>query len=339
MLINFCTLFDSNYLDKGLVLYNSLERCCNDFCLYIYCFDDLSFKILNDMKLMHAKIIHYKDIETEELLSVKNNRSKAEYCWTCTPITIKYSIEKFNLQNCTYIDSDLYFYSNPKIVFDEIASKNADAAITPHRFCKDDYGKKLEERNGKYCVEFNYFKNNENGIKILNWWKDKCIEWCYDIPEKDRMGDQKYLNYFPVLFDNVTEIDNIGAGVAPWNLKQYDVLTNDTTDYCLYEISTKKKFQLIFYHFQNIRYINDKYVNIKSQTGNKKLKYKIYIPYLREIENVRKDLYIHHGLDFKKFKIARTSNQFISFLQRYLAALKVKRLSDIINLNKLDKYL
>ena len=96
---------------------------------------------------------------------------------------------------------------------------------------------------------------------------------------------------------------------------------------------------MIFYHFQNIRYINDKYVNIKSQTGNKKLKYKIYIPYLREIENVRKDLYIHHGLDLKKFKIARTSNQFISFLQRYLAALKVKRLSDIINLNKLDKYL
>ena len=333
-MLNFCTLFDSNYLDKGLALYRSLEYSCKDFCLYIYCFDDRCFEILRKMNLKHAKLIFYKDIESDDLLAVKPSRSKAEYCWTCTPITIEYSINKFGLEDCTYIDSDLYFYTDPEVVFDEIHHKNADVAIVPHRFCDDSYGKSLEERNGKYCVEFNYFKNNENGRKVLKWWKEKCLEWCYDIPDKDRMGDQKYLNSFPKLFSNVCEIENLGAGVAPWNLKQYDVIGDE-----YFEIKTNSRFQIVFYHFQNIRYINHSLVNIKSQTNNKKLKYKIYVPYLIEIERIRDELNKEYELNLRDFKITRSSNKVISFLQRNFAALKIKRMSDVINLKKLESYL
>ena len=259
-MINFCTLFDSNYLDKGLALYRSLDNVSEDFFLY--------------------------------------------------------------------------FYSDPKVIFDEIKSKKADAAIVPHRFCDDNYGRSLEERNGKYCVEFNYFNNNENGMKILKWWKEKCLEWCYDIPDKDRMGDQKYLNSFQKLFHNVCEIDNLCAGIAPWNLKQYTLIDDE-----YYEIKTNKRFDIVFYHFQNIRYINNNYVNIKSQTDDKRLKYSIYIPYLIEIENIRNELYNTYDLDLRNFKIARSSNRFISFLQRYFAALKIRKFSDVINLSKLEKYL
>lgn len=337
-MINFCTLFDSNYLDKGLALYNSLDRNCSDFCLYVYCFDDKAFEILNQLNLDHATIIHYQDIESKELLAIKGTRSKAEYCWTCTPIIIEYSLEKFALSDCIYIDSDLYFYSNPQVVLNEIYSAGADVAITPHRFCNDNYGKKLEKRNGKYCVEFNFFKNNENGRKVLTWWKNKCLEWCYDIPEDDRMGDQKYLNQFPILFSNVFEIDNLGAGVAPWNLKQYSIISKDS-NFIFTEKTTGNTFKLIFYHFQNIRYISKQFVNIKSQVKDKKTKYSIYIPYLREIELIRQRLYNNFGLDLKNFKIVRSSNGVISFLQKYFASLKVKNFSDIINLNKLEQYI
>ena len=162
-MVNFCTLFDSNYLDKGIALYRSLDKVCDDFCLYIYCFDKKCQAILDQLELKHAKTIYYEEMETKELLAVKPSRSRAEYCWTCTPITIEYTLNKFSLENCTYIDSDLYFYSSPQIIFDEINEKKSDIAITPHRFCNDKYGHKLEERNGKYCVEFNFFRNNKNG--------------------------------------------------------------------------------------------------------------------------------------------------------------------------------
>ena len=61
-MITFCTLFDSYYLDKGLTLYRSLENCTENFKLYIFCFDDVSYNTLNDLNLKHAIVIHHSEI-------------------------------------------------------------------------------------------------------------------------------------------------------------------------------------------------------------------------------------------------------------------------------------
>ena len=42
----YCTLFDSNYLDKGLVLYHSLCACEPDFRLYVFAFDERCREVL-----------------------------------------------------------------------------------------------------------------------------------------------------------------------------------------------------------------------------------------------------------------------------------------------------
>lgn len=336
-MINFCTLFDSYYLDKGIALYKSLESVCDDFTLYIFCFDDKAYEILKDLQFSHAVILHHSCFETPELLEKKKERSKAEYCWTCTPVTIEYVLDHYPVNSCTYLDSDLYFYSDPKVLFDEIDHENADAVIVEHRFKNNAYGRKLEERNGKYCVEFNYFCQTENSRKILTWWKNKCLEWCYDQPEPDRMGDQKYLNQFQQLFSGVYELQNLGGGVAPWNLEQYKLVNNSQSNVIMSD-NAGNTFQLVFYHFQNIRYLPSHKVNIKSQTKNKSLKYAIYIPYLSEIESIRKILKEKYGISYEVRGIVRSSNPLIAFLQKNFAAFKIQSFSDIINLDKLEKY-
>lgn len=322
-MINLCTLFDSYYLDKGIALYNSLERVSNDFVLYVFCFDDKAYEILNEENYSHVVTIHHREFETEELLEKKKERSKAEYCWTCTPVVIEYVLNKFKVENCTYIDADLYFYADPKVLYDEIKQAKANVVIVEHRFKNNNYGRKLESRNGKYCVEFNYFDQSKNGRTVLEWWKKKCYEWCYDIPEPDRMGDQKYLNNWTRDFEGGYELQNLGGGVAPWNLEQYILLKHKENDI---KMMTKmgKDFTLIFYHFQNIRYLPRRRVNIKSQTKNKKLKYAIYIPYLKEIENKG---------------IVRSSNPIVGAMQKYFAAFKLQSVSDVINLDRLDNYI
>ena len=108
--IHLCTIFDSNYLDKGLTLYYSLENTCRDFVLYIFAFDDLAEKVLNEMGLEKVKVIRLEQFETKELLAVKGTRSRGEYCWTCTPVIIEYVLDHFEVECCTYIDADLFFY-------------------------------------------------------------------------------------------------------------------------------------------------------------------------------------------------------------------------------------
>ena len=333
----FCTLFDSYYIDKGIALYNSLERVSKEFTLYIFCFDDKSFEILKDMSLSRAVILHHSCFETEEYLEKKKGRSKAEYCWTCTSRIIEYVLDNYDVEDCTYIDSDLYFYENPKILKDEIDRVGADVTIVEHRFKSNRYGRKLEKRNGKYCVQFNFFRKNENARKVLNWWKERCLEWCYDIPEPDRMGDQKYLNCWTAMFEGVHELQHLGGGVAPWNLEKYTLESVEGYNIIMKD-GKGKLFPLVFYHFQNIRYMPGRYVNIKSQTRNRKLKYAIYVPYLKEIELIRDELERKYGLDFNPKKLVRSSNPVVGFLQRYFASLKVQHWSDIMNLDELEKY-
>lgn len=334
---NFCTLFDSCYLDKGLALYNSLARVTDNFTLYIFCLDDTAYKILRKMPLKHAVLIQHKEFETPTLLKLKCQRSKAEYCWTCTAPIIEYVFNTFQVANNTYLDADLYFFSDPSILFEEISAHKANVTIVAHRFKDNRYGRKLEKRNGKYCVQFNYFDQSEDSMKVLNWWKEKCFEWCYDIPEPDRMGDQKYLNTWLQDFNCVHELEYLGGGVAPWNLEQYEFCLKKGSDLFMQD-KNGREFKLIFYHFQNIRYLPGRKVNIKSQTRNKKLKYTIYLPYLLEIEKIRADLATNYGLDLSSSKIIRSSNPLIGFLQKHFAAFKIQSLSDILNLDHLKKY-
>ena len=77
---NFCTLFDSNYLPRALVLYHSLVATDEDFTLYVVCFDNLALELLNKLKLAHLIAIPLSDFESKELLAVKKTRTAGEYC-------------------------------------------------------------------------------------------------------------------------------------------------------------------------------------------------------------------------------------------------------------------
>lgn len=332
-MIHLCTLFDSYYIDKGLALYRSLCDVCDDFILYIFAFDDICYDVLRDMKLEHAEIISLKQFENADLLSVKNSRTKAEYCWTCTPWVIRYVLDHYDVPMCTYIDADLFFFQSPNILLEEIAGEKDSIIITEHRFKRDGNYQKLVQEHGKYCVEFNTFKNDEQGNLALNWWKDRCLEWCFFTKNGDLLGDQKYLDKWTVQFEGVHELQNLGGGVAPWNLAQYAFKKKDNQKLILVEKATGAEFGLVFYHFQNLRYLSDTLVNIKSGTNDKVLKKEIYFPYLRCIEDCRTVLNEKYGITFQLQKSC-SGNKLVSFLQRNVMQYKCKSLSDIVNLNK-----
>lgn len=329
----FCTLFDSFYLDKGLALYRSLERQTNDFKLFIFSFDERAYEVLQKMQLEKAIILHYSIIENDILLKLKKERSKAEYNWTCTPVIIEYVLKNFDVESCTYIDADMYFFADPKILFDEIKEAGANIVITEHRFANDIRGKRWLKRSGKYCVEFNFFDQSENSYKALSWWKERCFEWCYALYEKDRMGDQKYLEKFPEKFEGVHELQYLGGGVAPWNLYQYRLKLKNENEIVL-STSKDQEFTLVFYHYQNIRYLSEDLVNINSCTHNKELKQTIYLPYLKEIKSIRNELKESYGITFAILK-GKASNKVKGLIQKYLMQYKIRSKSDVINLKKI----
>jgi hypothetical protein len=268
---NYCTLFDSNYLTRGLAMYESLKKQSDKFHLYIFAFDDRSNELLRKLNLEFVTVVSLKEFEDEELLALKDSRSAGEYCWTCTPSIIKYSIEKYNLESCTYLDADLYFFSNPAILIEEMGEESV--LITEHRYTPEyDYS----ATSGIYCVQFMTFKNDKNGMKVLNWWRDACNKWCYARFEDGKFGDQKYLDDWTTRFEGVHELQHLGGGVAPWNIQQYDI--------------DNLEFELVFYHFHNFKFLPDDKVDLGIYRFGKNDIKIFYKPYIKHLQKIAQEL-------------------------------------------------
>jgi len=259
-MLNFCTLFNSAYLSRGLVLYYSLEEQCENFHLYILAFDDKCLSFLQKLNLRYATIISLAEFETEALLEVKKGRTPAEYCWTCTPSIIDYCIKRYQLDNCTYVDADLMFFSNPAVLIEEMG--NNSVLITEHRF-SEEHDHSLS--NGNYCVQFVTFKNTAEAIKVLEWWRIACIEWCYNRIEDGKFGDQKYLDSWTRDFAGVHELQHLGGGVAPWNVQQYSFQKAPGNNVVGTELASKEKFDLIFFHFHDFKYFMKDTLRVTSE--------------------------------------------------------------------------
>lgn len=290
-MLNFCTLFNSMYLTRGLAMYYSLEKQCKDFHLYIFAFDAPAYEALITLSLPKATIISLKDFENEALLAIKPSRTLGEYCWTCTPSTIIYCIDNFGLPSCTYIDADLFLFADPKVLIEELPP-NESVIITDHRYTAE-YDQTAT--CGKYCVQFVYFKNDLQGRKVLNWWNEACIEWCFNRFEDNKFGDQKYLDDWCERFEGVHELQHLGGGVAPWNIQQYSFNTHNGIVRGR-EHSTNRVFDVVFYHFHNLRYceMNTFYLG-RYEFSSSALK-NFYKPYVKALAHAKEILSAIPGL-------------------------------------------
>src|SRR5262249_18723498 len=128
----FCTLFDSAYLSRGLAMYESLLAHCTDFTLWILPFDQHSREYLAAARLPNVRLVDLDEFEDDELRTAKTNRSRIEYYWTCTPSLIRYCLRRFDLELCTYLDADIYFFADPGALLDQMNGYSV--MITPHRY-------------------------------------------------------------------------------------------------------------------------------------------------------------------------------------------------------------
>lgn len=274
----YCTYFDHHYLPQGLVLYESLRRHGAPFRLWVLCLDQLCYDALAQVNLPDVTMVALTELEygNEELLAAKRNRSLIEYYFTLTPAWPLYLLSRFKeIELLTYLDSDLFFFSDPAPLFDEIGPNSV--GIIAHHFAPR---VRWMECYGRYNVGWLTFRRDGQGMACLQWWRDRCLEWCYDRCEADRFADQKYLNQWPDLFSDVHEVRHKGANLGPWNVSNYALRAQE--DRVLVD-----EEPLVFFHFQGFKRISRRLFD-SNLAGYKVslaevLRDNIYEPYLRAV--------------------------------------------------------
>lgn len=323
MLYNFCTLFDSGYLDKGLVAYYSLKKYCTNFHLYIVAFDKMAYKCLCNMELECCTILYINDIEDDRLRQIKRERSHAEYCWTCSSYITLYIMKKMPVQSCTYIDADLMFFSNPEILIDELIENEDSVLIVGHNYPDTKDYRDISKKFGKYCVQFNTFLNDSRGRRVLEDWTLNCLEKCNGGSDGKTFGDQKYLDDWEDNYEGIHILRHKGGGIAPWNIGKY-VLKENGNELLIKERNTGEVFPVIFYHYHAFKYKNKYYIDMSAVRKHEKvdlsLLYIIYGTYVCETDKVR--CFLNERYDWKKkntkFEKLRDDNKIVKIISKKL---------------------
>jgi len=249
----YCTYFDHNYLPRGLALYQSLQRHAAGAELWVLCLSEACHGALQQLALPHLVPVRLADFEAAnpDVAATRPSRSQIEYYFTCSPAWLLFVLESnADAEWATYLDSDLFFFASPDPIYQEM--KDAAFGIIPHRFAR---GLEDQRRFGIYNVGWVSVRKRDDGIAALRWWRERCIEWCYDRVEGDRFADQRYLDRMPETFSGVHVISHLGANLAPWNIADCRLEWNDA------RVEIEQRYPLLFFHFYGVKRSGDYYFN------------------------------------------------------------------------------
>jgi GT2 family glycosyltransferase len=272
---HFITLFDNNFLPIGLCLHASLLEHGQPFHLWILCMDELAEQNLQRLALPHVSLIPLREAEDARLLAVKPTRSRGEYCWTLTPFTPQFVFDRdTQVDRVTYLDADLFFFAPPKLLLDEFDRSGKHVLITDHAYDPRYERSGRAKRGGRFCVQFMTFRRTPEGEKVMHWWQDRCLEWCYARVEDGKFGDQKYLDQWPEIFEpEVHILLQKEKTLAPWNVANFEKLGGG-------------KLNPVFYHFQTLRIISPDEILLYSGWRVGKASAALYQAYVDCLRNV-----------------------------------------------------
>lgn len=277
-MIYFCTYCDQGYAARMLCLHDSLAAAGEPFRLLALCFDAATAAVIavaNKPSLIAVPLDEVLRADPA-YAAVRERRSPVEFYFTTTPVLVRHCFAREpDAERMTYLDADLFFFAPASAVL--VEQGDASVGIVPHRFAPH-----LADRvrYGTYNVAWVSFRRDRDGQACLEWWRERCLEWCYDCLDQGRFADQGYLDEFPRRFGGVRVLDHLGINAAPWNMADKRVaveggrvMVNDTP--------------LLFFHFQGIREMTPGWFDPGFKTYETRLTQEIrdliYLPYLRKL--------------------------------------------------------
>jgi len=304
---HFVTLFDSAFFPAGFCLHRSLMKFAQPFRLWVICLDELSAGVLKDLALPSVTPLPLPAFETPDLLRVKGERSTIEYYWTLTPFTFQWVFEQdAEVHRVTYLDADLYIFKSPSVLLDEM-SDDSHVLVTEHA-----YGPQYDQTDtaGRFCVQFTSFRRSAPAQRIMQWWQDRCLDWCYNRVEPGRFGDQKYLDEWPSLFgDDLHIVRQRELTLAPWNIRHF--------------YANHGPYFPVFYHFHGLRMASPHVIRLSHGYRLPRESRHLYRVYLRDFIRGIKAARLH-GVEPSRLLTLPEEEAQISFSERRRRVLKHK---------------
>lgn len=209
------TLFDKDYLCKGLTMLESATRFAPGRRLVACALDNETQTEMIRLMGDKVSVLSLAEINRRfpELVEAKNNRKYPEWCFTLTPFVMRFCAENFG-DDVLYVDSDSMFFDEATPI--EQDGAHYAASIVHHRWSPW-LAHNLRIR-GEYNVGIIRARFPFAYGVIADW-----MDWCITMRGREpdgRFTDQLHLNQWPQFF-GVGELTHPGLNLAPWSQEQY----------------------------------------------------------------------------------------------------------------------
>ena len=253
------TICSNNYLAKAKVVADTFSQNHPEYNFYIFLVDKLiSIEI-------YKQISAYTLVEAESVINDLKELSEKyniiELSTAIKPGCAKYLFEDKGAEVVVYLDPDLKIFNRFDEVEDALLEHNF--VLTPH-FCSP-----IDDNNypsdvdfiafGIYNLGFIALKASQETAKLLDWWHERLMKYCFIRPDKGMFTDQLWMNYAPIYFDGAFVLKDLGYNMANWNLYERHLL-HSASGYLVND-----EVKLKFFHFSHYDFNKPNMIS-KSQT-------------------------------------------------------------------------
>ena len=209
-----CTLFDSRLPDAGLGPSRIAAEGRGRSHLWAFCMDDRAHQILEELQLPGLTAVALSDLEGHDpqLAAVKADKDP------CRVLLDGDTEHRPVLPHARTPARGDHICRRGRVLLLESGTAlcGARRRLDPDRATQVHAGAStLRRRRAGYTTwNGSLSGTTSRGLEALEWWRERCLEWCYDRFEDGRFGDQKYLDDWPQRFEGVERAPSTSEGAS-----------------------------------------------------------------------------------------------------------------------------
>jgi hypothetical protein len=219
-----CTIVSANYLHFAWALAESFLRYHPDDEFHLLLVDKIPGDFVS--RDSRVKMLAVEDLGIPEFRSLAFKYNILELNTGVKPSYLKYLLSK-GADKVIYFDPDIYIFNPVEFIYD--ALDGASIVLTPHILSPTLDKEHVYERDflgtGVFNLGFVAIASTAQGRAFLDWWEERCLDYCYEDLRSGLFVDQKWINLAPCLFDEVCILRDAGCNVAYWNLHERSLST------------------------------------------------------------------------------------------------------------------
>lgn len=213
-----------NYLAKVRALFESVREHCPEARLHWLVadepHDDLRINLDDEP---FDSLIFATDLEIGRDRRWLFQHSIVELSTAVKPAAGLRILEQPDCDAVLYLDPDIVLFSPLDDLLEELLNKTM--VLTPHQLQPEKDSRAVFHeidslRYGVFNLGFVGVRKCPEGIRFFKWWRDRCQLNCEANWESGVFTDQKWVNFAPIFFDDVSILRNPRFNVAPWNISQ-----------------------------------------------------------------------------------------------------------------------